>query len=682
MIFDEVVLQDYGAFAGRQVVPLSLHGNRPVVVIGALNGSGKTTLLEAVQLALYGPLAPPTSRRGLAYDTYLARAIHHAADPGRGAAVELALRAHIDGVERAYRIRRRWRHGGGRVRDELRVSVDGQDDPGLAEAWTEHVETLVPRGIAGLFFFDGEQIEAFADLAASRELLQTAIGGLLGLDLVDRLVSDLDLLERRRRTEAASDETTVQLTAAEQHITQLEREVAEARHAYEDAQADLTAAHKQLAYIEEQLVREGGRAYRDRLTLERRAQAAQEAVAVVRARLVDAVGESAPFLLVPDLLARLARQAHGEQEQADNQLLAQILASRDAQLLDVLRELASSGEFPPPAIETVAQWMGEDRDRRSTVSAPSWLGMSPDALATLDQLLDSGLAAARMVLTRLLDEHEQAVVQEGLAKRDLDTVPHGDVIEDLDASRAKAAEVVSVAARAVKNAEAAVASSVRARGRAETRRHSLLEQIGQAQLAEEDAQRFLEHTARARDTLAHLRLAATERHASRIQARVLEACRTLFHKPDLIADVRIDPATYALTLVGADGRAVETTSLSAGERQLFGVALLWGLARAAGRPLPVIIDTPLGRLDGPHRARFAERYLPNAAHQVIVLATDTEVGEDTLQRADTFISHTLHLATTPRGTVVREGPLPLPPAVDMAATHDRRASRAAVGSYA
>ena len=56
--------------------------------------------------------------------------------------------------------------------------------------------------------------------------------------------------------------------------------------------------------------------------------------------------------------------------------------------------------------------------------------------------------------------------------------------------------------------------------------------------------------------------------------------------------------------------------------------MLWALARAAGRPLPVVIDTPLGRLDAGHRRHVVERYLPAASHQVIVLSTDTEIDAE------------------------------------------------------
>src|SRR5664279_3103057 len=122
--------------------------------------------------------------------------IHRAADRTAGASIELAFRAHVGGVQRAFRVKRAWWTAAGcRLKEELRVLVDGRHDPVVTAGWAEHVEQLVPRGVAGLFFFDGEQIEALADLEASRDLVETAVSGLLGLELIDRLVADLDVLE-------------------------------------------------------------------------------------------------------------------------------------------------------------------------------------------------------------------------------------------------------------------------------------------------------------------------------------------------------------------------------------------------------------------------------------------------------------------------------------------------------
>ena len=57
------------------------------------------------------------------------------------------------------------------------------------------------------------------------------------------------------------------------------------------------------------------------------------------------------------------------------------------------------------------------------------------------------------------------------------------------------------------------------------------------------------------------------------------------------------------------------------------VAYLWALSLASGRNLPVVIDTPLSRMDSEHRAALVERYFPHASHQVILLSTDTEIDE-------------------------------------------------------
>ena len=83
--------------------------------------------------------------------------------------------------------------------------------------------------------------------------------------------------------------------------------------------------------------------------------------------------------------------------------------------------------------------------------------------------------------------------------------------------------------------------------------------------------------------------------------------------------------------------------MSEGEKQIFAVSVLWGLSRAAARPLPAIIDTPMARLDAKHRDKLVERYFPHASHQVIVLSTDTEIERRYFHDLQTSIARAYHL---------------------------------------
>ena len=105
---------------------------------------------------------------------------------------------------------------------------------------------------------------------------------------------------------------------------------------------------------------------------------------------------------------------------------------------------------------------------------------------------------------------------------------------------------------------------------------------------------------RVRATLDTFRKTVIERQVRGIEQLVLESYRQLLHKASLVTRLAIDPESFALTLYGRDGLALGDERLSAGERQLLAIALLWGLAKASGRPLPTAIDTPLGRLDAGH----------------------------------------------------------------------------------
>jgi DNA sulfur modification protein DndD len=119
---------------------------------------------------------------------------------------------------------------------------------------------------------------------------------------------------------------------------------------------------------------------------------------------------------------------------------------------------------------------------------------------------------------------------------------------------------------------------------------------------------------------------------------ITESFLFLLGKRELITKITISKEDYRLELEGPDGPE-RHSRLSKGELQLLAVSVLWSLARASGRPLPIVIDTPLARLDSVHRTKLVERYFPTASHQVMILSTDEEITPKYLEILEPSISH-------------------------------------------
>jgi DNA sulfur modification protein DndD len=112
-----------------------------------------------------------------------------------------------------------------------------------------------------------------------------------------------------------------------------------------------------------------------------------------------------------------------------------------------------------------------------------------------------------------------------------------------------------------------------------------------------------------------------------------ELCR----KPKYLDSAVVNPQSYQISLF-KENREINQSFLSAGERQLLGISVLWALREMTKISLPLIIDTPMGRLDSEHRRSMLELFFPAVSHQVIILGTDEEIDDDAIRFMAPFIA--------------------------------------------
>ena len=147
---------------------------------------------------------------------------------------------------------------------------------------------------------------------------------------------------------------------------------------------------------------------------------------------------------------------------------------------------------------------------------------------------------------------------------------------------------------------------------------------------------------------------SARRKVELLEREFVNAFRRLMEK-DIVASACIDTRRFTVTLLNGEGGEVKRAQLSAGEKQIYAIAMLEALARISERRLPVIIDTPLGRLDSRHRANLVERYFPHASHQVILLSTDTELDNSFYRSLSRHVSHAYVIVCGEAGSELREG---------------------------
>jgi len=641
MILDEIVLHNFGLYQGIQHVELTPpDSNKPIILIGGLNGVGKTTFLDALQLVMFGPHAKCSNRGSLAYPEYLSRCIHRRYGNSESG-IEITFRHTAEGTEEHYHLRRYWKISGNGCKERFEVFKNGYAEPTLADNWATQVEEFFPANISHLFLFDGEQVEAYASQNDSSSLIGAAIQNLLGLDMVDQLDKDLLVYERRKRSEYNDAPRDAEIMAAQDSVRNLRRRVDALKQERASLQTHrIDKQRKALRKVEEKYRKIGGALYDQKHAIEEKWSASIQQVKEGEEQLRNFAGGAVPFLLVRGLLESAELRDHHEEESRHARELADTLKDRDKATLKHLRDQKTQKSV----VDILKAFFDADRAEREALGKKDTdLDLTPEVRSDLHTLLRGNMDQLAEDLRKLLSLQSSYRLGEEQKRVEYENIPSSDTVEhivkDHDEIRSEIADLEVMYAAMGQDVE----RQQRELERREVALARLLETDAKDRGHRDDRSRILRHSSKVRKTLESFRCAVIARHVRRIEQLVLESYRQLLRKSGLVTRLSIDPEDYALTLYDRDEQPLSAERLSAGERQLLAIALLWGLAKASGRPLPTAIDTPLGRLDSLHRIHLVERYLPFASHQILLLSTDEEIAGDYHERLRPWIGHTYQL---------------------------------------
>lgn len=614
MVIKELKLHNFGVYAGDNSFEFT--SDKPIVLVGGMNGRGKTTFLEAILLALYGQNSfAYHESKFKSYGQYLKSYIN-TVDGTNVASVELYFSLDASKNEK-YRISRTWNGNAQRIKEDVAVFKNEEWNSFLTENWAMFIENLLPSRLSNFFFFDGEKIAELA-VEDTDTQMKESIRSLLGISILDVLSNDMSRILSRTNKKSNENENVSEIEKMRETKEQLEKDLLTLEKEISEKNELLVEKNKELDLLKSEYKAKGGEVVKQREDLYQKKISLSTSVNQSNEVLIGDAASELPLLMVKDLLLSIEEQAILEQEK-------KTLEMTIYQMKYMLKKYEVDH---PEAVDNAKHFMDYINENSESGDVEEVYGLSDNTLFRLQELLENGLdnkvkeTQKHMIsLEKYRREIEQLenylsvdIDEKAIAKiyKDIKKIEHEiadieiNIVSLQEQYRMKNGQFITANADFKKNVEA------------------YLQQVE----LKDDTDRVVKYSQIATSILNEYKIRLQRRKVSVVADTMTECYKKLANKKTLINKVLMDDNTLDLKYINSDGEEVLKSSLSAGEKQLMVISLLWSLAICSKRKLPVIIDTPLSRLDSNHRETLINYYFPHASEQTIILSTDSEITDE------------------------------------------------------
>jgi len=619
MIIDYIVLENFGLYKGKHSIIFPDSSDKRITLIGGLNGRGKTTILESIFIALYGRRAKEfLNSERISYSEYLYNYINKSS-LDQSTSITLAFRLDAEGKE-IITIQRTWIAESNSVRESFYVLKNGIKDQYLTDHWDYYMEDILPLSISRFFFFDGEKITEIAN-DDNYEAVKDSIRSLLGINTVNRLRDDMNKLMKRLSNVSSSQEPDINT-----RLMQINIEIDETEEMLKSSIAQKGKLNQELGVkknkydvLENKFWEMGGHFGLNR-----------EEIIAKRDELVKEIAQkkeevtyqlelaSTPLLMCRPLLERTYNQIKKDEQVR--------LAKYSSVVIEKMKELLGNLYHEDSKKELILEFLMKARNELTVDdTVQNTQQISPTSILMIESILEQS-AAKLDDINRLLKQLQLMEKESLELDLHLDFHVENNEIKDIwKKMRALSGSIMKL------ETEIAVLEEnqqmlMRKISQLENKRSEALKAIKQNEKAMDEKARVIRYASLAMDVMEKFKKRLQKRRIKELESAIYDCFKFMSYKESMVKEIKINPETLDIKLVDFKGGELLKSQLSAGEQQIFAVSVLWGLAKCSGYQMPVIVDTPLGRLDSHHRKNFVTRYLPHASHQVIVLSTDEEIN--------------------------------------------------------
>jgi len=608
MKISSLTLHNFGIYANTN--SLMLDSDKPVVLIGGMNGRGKTTFLEAILLALYGRRSFAFIESKLSFPNYLTRLVNKS-DGTLNTYIELIFDLPSGEETDHYKIKREWSVNNSAPILKTIVFKNKAFDQILSDNWDLFVEEMLPNAIAPFFFFDGEKISEIAN-SDNDDHMKSSIKTLLGIDVIEQSMVDIRKIITNKKQTIKNDKYLVIISSLDRKMNEIQAEAKAAADALAILNVKQIRLSNKLKKTEDSFSAMGGNLANSRKELLANQAMLQVQLNNINSEIIDISAGNLPLLLTMPLLQKILLSAESEREQKSIKAALEQLPTLYERFNKVNQKSVELNDFI------------------------KFIENNASEISIAYNLTENGFLNLKNLCTTLLSrEHEDAIqllkqrqailsdiakienylsinVDESIARS-----KYHDILE-LTKELATITEQHRLAQEVVYSKRATIENLSR-------EKIGIIEKAVECLEGENDVKRLITYAGYTLRVFEEYKVRLLESKTQDLSETMTSCFRQISSKQNLIGKIQIDPETLDFIYLDSTGQQINRSSFSAGEKQLLVIAMLWALGICSKKRFPVIIDTPLARLDSAHRETLITNYFPKASDQTILLSTDSEV---------------------------------------------------------
>ena len=647
MHLTKVTLKNYGVYRDKVEFDFTTTYEKPVVLVGGTNGAGKTTLFESILVGFYGQSYFDKKTTKKDYEKFLSNKIHryigtHASADSTSIIIDFKF--YHNGTVDDYSVDRTWRNEDGRIIEELKIKKNAMRLDAVEESqWQSFIEELIPKGIAKLFFFDGEKIVKMAEGDKEDIEIKSSFDSLLGLDIVEQLHTDLGVhIMRNMKGEDKSIQIQHDQYLKENQETLDEIERLESKLATKNTTND--GIQKEIDVFENKISKIGGGYASKKIELQIKREGFQNNLVQLENLMRNSLSGHIPFCLIPKQIEELKKQIEQDEQILKKKLGEEIINEKFVQIKKTFENNELWNKFSDSEIkETIFREISSilNKSKNETDEQILFNLSTLDASNILN--LFSKLEESKNQIKELTIEYEQN--NEELQNTDaaLLKAPKDDEIGPLISKLNKLHKESGIYQTEIDYIEKQISSKRTYMNMVNLKIRNIIDERNKNNSTDNQ----MNLASKVQKVLDQYIEKLKEKKLQLLEAYLLEESQRLLHKENLITNVTVDRETFEINLYDKDNNLIIKDLLSKGEKQMFATAVLLALAKTSGKPLPFMIDTPLARLDMSHRDNMIYKFFPYASHQVVIFSTDSEIDEKYFEKLSPFLSRSYAMEYLP-----------------------------------